>query len=402
MERRPSYGELTELHVRRAASVYGMPDFVFRPSVVSKGTSSREAGDGVILLGNRALIVQSKARDISRLGLDDEDRARRWLDKNVAKAIAQINGTHRTLVSGSFPMVSERGIRIGWRPERADRYFGVVVVNYTSPTDYIPSVGNAHVPTVVLQVRDWERLNRTIRTTSGLFSYLEQRLATDGLVVPLGDEEDVLAALLFVERSGLPVRLQEGMPPKGFLEHALLAYPDLLFGSHEDDRFSLYVDAVIAGAADRDPAFTSDMDPDVYLKIIHHLEEFPRLERGALGKKMLEKCRLAGEQARARCFVAPLPSGGRLLYVSDPRLRPERGRDLQAFAAAVHAGFSFNLPGSHPANVGTTIAIATEPHPNDGRSHDYVCVEGELTLTDEGMDAARQLLRAEFGDDLPV
>jgi hypothetical protein len=46
-----------------AASRWGLPDFVMRPSVIVKGKASREVGDGTIITGRRGVSVQVKSRE---------------------------------------------------------------------------------------------------------------------------------------------------------------------------------------------------------------------------------------------------------------------------------------------------------------------------------------------------
>lgn len=51
---------------RDAAAFWGLPDFVFRPAMRARGSGSRELGDAILVVGDRAASVQVKARHVGR------------------------------------------------------------------------------------------------------------------------------------------------------------------------------------------------------------------------------------------------------------------------------------------------------------------------------------------------
>lgn len=111
------YGRLGEKRVGEAAGAWGLPDFVFQPVEIDKGGGRREVGDRLIWVGNQIVIVQVKARSSPT---DPENRARAWLDKQLAKANRQVNGTYRTLSSPPTDIVlrSDRGVEVPWDPRQ--------------------------------------------------------------------------------------------------------------------------------------------------------------------------------------------------------------------------------------------------------------------------------------------
>jgi hypothetical protein len=96
------YGRLAEQRVGDAAGIWGLPDFVYQPIEVDKGGARREIGDRLIWVGRQIIIVQVKTRSSPE---DSEPRARAWLDKHIAQANHQINGTYRTLSSPTKDLV---------------------------------------------------------------------------------------------------------------------------------------------------------------------------------------------------------------------------------------------------------------------------------------------------------
>ena len=66
-----------------AAAAWGLPDFVFPPSVRRRASGVRELGDGLIAVGDIGIVLQVKSRESPSR---DVDRERRWIDKQVRRA----------------------------------------------------------------------------------------------------------------------------------------------------------------------------------------------------------------------------------------------------------------------------------------------------------------------------
>lgn len=69
-------GEAAEVAAEDAASIWGLPDFVFRVGVARAGAASREVGDRLLIAGETAAVLQVKSRNAYNADLDIE---RRWL-----------------------------------------------------------------------------------------------------------------------------------------------------------------------------------------------------------------------------------------------------------------------------------------------------------------------------------
>src|SRR5260370_34018797 len=103
------------------------------------------------------------------LGRDDEARARNWLDKNISKAARQIAGTERTLWSQpGIRIVSDRGVDVPWTPSRVSEVYGVVVVNYSVPEDYVAVTGGDNI---VMPMKTWLDVNAALGA-GAIFNYL--------------------------------------------------------------------------------------------------------------------------------------------------------------------------------------------------------------------------------------
>lgn len=166
---------------RNSAAMWGMPDFMFKPVHEQSGSGVREVGDGALISGSDALMIQVK----SRLEEGSEpERERAWLVKNIARALRQGDGSIRRLRRGLTSMrnLRERTVVIDGNDYK---WMSVVIVEHNDiPDGFIPDLRSA-APAVVLTRRDWEFLFNHLRSTRSVCEYL-LRVADEQL--PLGDE----------------------------------------------------------------------------------------------------------------------------------------------------------------------------------------------------------------------
>src|SRR5258708_5953142 len=180
---------------REASARGGQPDFVYKGVLVRRGRAVREVGDHLLLLGHQLAIVSVKSRDITMLGRDDEERARNWLDKNISKAARQIAGTERTLWSQpSIRIVSDRGVDVPWIPSRVSEVYGVVVVNYSVPDDYVAATGGDYI---VVPMKTWLDVNAALGA-GAIFNYLRWRRGRT-ISLPMVLEQELLGEQLIHE-----------------------------------------------------------------------------------------------------------------------------------------------------------------------------------------------------------
>ncbi len=103
-------GYAAEDATRDAAAFWGLPDFIFRSGLHTRGSATREAGDAIVVVGPTAASVQVKARESPT---SDETKERAWLDKKIRKAASQARGTIRKLKSQEgMTLTNERGRQI--------------------------------------------------------------------------------------------------------------------------------------------------------------------------------------------------------------------------------------------------------------------------------------------------
>src|SRR2546425_1070959 len=99
-------GHAIEGATRIAAAFWGLPDFVFRPALRSRDSANREIGDGILIVGERGVVLQVKSRQAAS---SESTRERLWLGKSIDKACRQANGTIRSLTStDQIALVNER------------------------------------------------------------------------------------------------------------------------------------------------------------------------------------------------------------------------------------------------------------------------------------------------------
>ncbi|MFJ5984502.1 hypothetical protein [Lentzea sp. NPDC092896] len=168
---------------RRAASVFGMPDFVFLPKQQRNGSGMRELGDGIVIVGSRAAVLQIKSREEASCSVASKESS--WLTKNIEKAHRQANGTIRRLTNTPAILTNARGRSI-IVAGATYQWLSVVIVDHPEvPEGYLPPSGQGNTPAVVLMRRDWEFLFNHLYSTSAVLAYLHR---VSGERVKLGGE----------------------------------------------------------------------------------------------------------------------------------------------------------------------------------------------------------------------
>ena len=174
-----------ELATLNAAAALGLPDFVFRPKVVRKGSGLREIGDGTIVSGGRGIALQVKARERAT---DNPQRESNWLKKKAGEGLRQAHGTIRsTLTDSGLTLTNLRDRTVSLPGDTID-WVPVVIVDHPNPPhDVIPDREmNKHG--LVLLRRDWEFLWDQLRSVTAIVDYAH-RVADDDRVA-FGSEAD--------------------------------------------------------------------------------------------------------------------------------------------------------------------------------------------------------------------
>ena len=164
-----SHGLSVESAVVNAMSTFGLPDFAFPSSTFTLGSGNRELGDGILLTYPYAAVIQVKARlEVS----ENPERETSWLNKHIAKANRQVDGTLRKLRSEVIPKVNMRGMEI-LIDAYEHEWLGIVIVEHENiPEGFTPNRLNQKG--IILTRADWEFLWEQLRSTVEVLKYIER------------------------------------------------------------------------------------------------------------------------------------------------------------------------------------------------------------------------------------
>jgi hypothetical protein len=163
----PGQGHAAEEATHEAAAVWGLPDFVYRPSVVQVGGGVRELGDGIVIAGDTAMVLQVKRREAPS---QRPDRERSWILKNAEQGLSQAAGTIRQLDRESATLTSLRGRSIEIVGSEY-RWISIVVIDHDEPPSDVVVSLVSEKPAVVMLRRDWEFLFEQLKSTSAVVGY---------------------------------------------------------------------------------------------------------------------------------------------------------------------------------------------------------------------------------------
>lgn len=172
-------GKEAENATHDAAALWGLADFVLEPSVRQRASGVRELGDGLLLLGDLAIVLQVKSRE-SPSG--NPNRELHWIEKQCKKALAQGAGTIRELQREPASMTNLRGRMVELDGNKV-RWVVTVIVDHDDPPADVSLTPTQNA--VILLRRDWDFLFEQLKSTHGVGRYLE-RVA--GEAIGLGDE----------------------------------------------------------------------------------------------------------------------------------------------------------------------------------------------------------------------
>ncbi|GAA4846276.1 hypothetical protein [Kitasatospora terrestris] len=252
MQKQPPLGTRIEELTRHLAGVFGLPDFVYLPKVVSHGPGVRELSDGLLVVGNRGLILQSKSR---RPGdrPDSVEKAKRWCLKEGRSGQRQGAGTRRTMREQMEPFMSVRGYE-RMLPDPSSWPTVVIIWHPDNPAVEFPAAPD----TMFIALNDWLHLHAMVRSTTGVIAYVERALAS-GISVPLGCEQDRYQAL-----AGGDLRASFGMP--GTVPGLPPFFPD--------DR-TLRLAALFESLMDHAAKEADRVGTETYLRIVEALDRTP-------------------------------------------------------------------------------------------------------------------------------
>lgn len=200
-------GKSAELASMDAAAVWGMPDYVFKPTVVRTGSGPREVSDFILVTGRVGLLLQVKSRAEPGVRAEREEL---WAYKQSAAAVRQAKGSLRMLRREPSLHTNLRGQQLTIGYDDVQRWVIVVLIDHERPpigTDLSAHLPASADPIVVLTRRDWQFLWDQLKSGTAVASYLA-RVADDEMECGLGQEaaryyrlaaEDALAPQISIE-----------------------------------------------------------------------------------------------------------------------------------------------------------------------------------------------------------
>ncbi|TQM85491.1 hypothetical protein FHX81_7978 [Saccharothrix saharensis] len=269
-------GHEAEDAIRDAAATFGMPDFFFLPKQQRNGSSMRELGDGTVIVGPRAAVLQSKSR--SRPG-GDAAKEVAWLTKNIKKALSQASGTIRRLTNTPAVLTNARGraIRVDGA---AHEWLSIIIVDHPDvPQGYRPPPVSGSTPAVVLMRRDWEFLFDHLYSTRAVLAYLH-RVAGEPL--DLGDEPRRYHEFALADLEAVPDPVAPGLAGLGTAVSTARA--PLNPAGREDMAAHLLLRVIMEDIARS--SFAEDREA-LRIKVLADLDGFPIEARTELGRTLL-------------------------------------------------------------------------------------------------------------------
>lgn len=270
-------GPAAERATQDAAATWGLPDFVMSPMVERKGPGVREISDGLIVAGDRGLVVQVKSRD-SAPGSDEREAS--WLTKKIAEGGWQVDGTARRLSSKTTTMVNGRG-RTVELDGATITWTGVVIVDHPSPPrEYQLHELGTRIPTVVLLRRDWEFLFHQLRSSRAVIDYLARVSGSTGR---LGGEPERYYELAAADANAEPSPLDPAIGALG-TQVSVPLLPAAPAGSDDDEAHGM-VRIMCEDIANVRP----DSDDEASrLRVLAAVDELPVGQRSELGRLLLD------------------------------------------------------------------------------------------------------------------
>ena len=374
-----SVGLAAEDATRNAAAVWGMPDFVYRPTVRPAGTGQRELGDALILVGRLGVVIQVKSRSAVTGGTEREQS---WLVKSVAKAISQADGTIRSLKQHGTAVVNGRGRSITLEGG-ARLWISAVVIDHASAPEVEPDISSAKNPVVVLARADWEFLFQQLKSSYAVAAYLA-RVAGDP--IPVGTESiryyQLANADHEAESDPLDPRLAEWNLGRVVGSPNLPLYPT----DPDDERAHRLLRLLFEDVATSEGPAT--IDEHHRLQALAELDRLPVVDRAQIGRFLLASMESAGSATpdvtewRFRSIVGT-PREGAPVHLGFCVCSQGTESHRQAFASWVqlrHHELRELLQDDF-----TTVAILLTPRTDGRRPWDttMVATSGDLQLDPE-------------------
>ena len=280
-------GDAAEDATIDAASRWGLPDFVFRPRVISKGSGRRELGDATIITGSKGVAVQVKSREGAPK--DDAGEAR-WLTKKAIEGAKQAAGTVRTLRRSPVELTNGRGRTVTCHADQIT-WMGVVILDHpAAPEDISPPNFEVGIPMVAMLRRDWDFLFDHLRSVSAVVDYLHR--VTEATPVAIGDEPIRYFELANADEHEPPASPEAWIARAGAIQAARPILPKAP-ATAEDAGGHAVFRILLEDIAESD--FTGPEERR--LEMLAKLDRFSVSDRAELGRLLIERLEAASNVA---------------------------------------------------------------------------------------------------------
>jgi hypothetical protein len=386
-------GYAAEDATREAASIWGLPDFVYHPEVSRVGSGSREIGDCLLIVGDLAASVQVKSREAVT---SDPDRERSWVEKKVSEALSQANGTIRRLQREPVHLTNVRGRTIEVDGDQM-RWVSVAVIDHPDPPE--PSGESkesreSRSPAVVVDRRDWEFLFGQLKSVHAVVEYLHRVADTPG---ELGNESVRYYQLAQADEAATPGEVDPALLAAGGYSVSAPLLP--LAPAGTDDQAALILLRSVYEDLATSP-MTGGRDEKDRLKALAALDSLPVALRANIGRFLingLEEAADVPDEGSQWRFRRPVGGRGKAhlgfgvcsqqfkAYSEDPMHHDVFGWWVQLRHHEIQ-----QITGDTDL---TTVGVVLSPRHDGRRLFDttMAVVSGDLGLTDEELAGFREL-----------
>ncbi|SOE19077.1 hypothetical protein SAMN05442782_0020 [Streptomyces sp. OK228] len=377
-------GTAAEIAVQDAAATWGLPDFVMAPSVERKGRGVREISDGLLVVGDRGVVVQIKARE-GEPGTAGRETS--WVFKQLAAAGKQIHGTVRRLKAEGVQMVNGRGRSVRIDSPAVD-WVGVTIIEHPDPPQDLPvAAHHGSTPVIALLRRDWEFLFNQLRSTHAVVSYLH-RVGASAPV--LGGEPERYYELAAADAEAAPGEVDPSWAKRGGQPCSVPLLPAAPAGSDDDEAHTM-VRIMLEDVA------TSPMNPgewEAWQRVLASLDSLPVGYRSDLGRFLLDALATVAEAEagttawRMRTFSAG-PDRDQLGFAVCSALTDRTRAAFSAWLQLRHHERGESTDLTHLTSVGVLLTPRTDGYRDwDTTVH---AISGDPELTDDELRTYQDL-----------
>lgn len=377
-------GKEAEDAAHGAAATWGLPDFVFPPSVRRRASGVRELGDGLIVVGDMGVVLQVKCRESPSA---DVERERRWIDKQVRRAQSQGSGTIRELRREPGRLTNLRGRTYELGGDSRDWLIAVVIDHPEPPPDVTAEVSEH---SVVLLRRDWDFLFDQLKSTQAVGRYL-RRVAGEPLA--LGEEPVRYYDLALADERAEPSPLPSSQVFPGIKRHSEPLLPMAPVASKDETEHRLYRTIL----EDIGKISLEENEEELRLLALADLDRLFPKQRALVASFLLEKfeqvAKVRPPEVEWHQRRIALDDSTQIALGVCSRFDKEIQAAFGAWVQLRHHEFTERTGADEPATVGVLLTACKKK--NRPWDTSMTTVRGRIELDDEELEAFVDLWKRE-------